>query len=90
MCGKFGSNEIESLENMMSMAVYFVIADTFDMDVDELYPDSDLINDLGMTSRLKEQLEDSIEEMFDNLHVDFGGAKTVQDIVSQVAKVTLH
>ena len=90
MCGKFGSNEIESLENMMSMAVYFVIADTFDMDVDELYPDSDLINDLGMTSPLQEQLEDSIEEMFDNLHVDFGGVKTVQDIVSQVAKVTLH
>ena len=31
MCGKFGTNEIESMQNMMSMAVYFVIADTFDI-----------------------------------------------------------
>lgn len=90
MCGKLGSNEIESLENMMSMAVYYVIADNFDMDVDELYPDSDLINDLGMTTSIKQQLEDSIEDMFDNLHVDLGGARTVQDVVSRIAKVTVH
>ena len=34
MCGKFGTNEVESMQNMMSMAVYFVIADTFDVDIE--------------------------------------------------------
>jgi hypothetical protein len=47
MCGKLGSNEVESLQNMMSMAVYFVLADTFDMDFDDIQPNSNLKTDLG-------------------------------------------
>lgn len=90
MCGKFGTNEIESMQNMMSMAVYFMLADTFDVDIDTLSPACDLQSDLGMTAAIREQLDASITEMFNDLHVDFNHVKTVQDIVNQVARVQLH
>lgn len=90
MCGKLGSNEIESMQNMMSMAVYFVLADTFDMDVEELLPESNLEADLGMTPSIQELLGANIMDMFNNLHIDFSNAKTVQDILNQVNSVTVH
>lgn len=90
MCGKLGNNEIESLENMMSMAVYFVIADVLDVDADGLLPNSDLKHDLGMTAAMQDQLNIAIMEMFDNFHVNFNAVNTIQDIVNQVAKVTFH
>lgn len=90
MCGKMGDNEVDSMQNMMSMAVYFVIADTFDLDVEELTATSRLEDDLGMTDALKAQLDHSIMDMFNNFHVDFSRAETVGDIVGQVAQVRLH
>ena len=90
MCGKLGNNEVESLQNMMSMAVYFVLADTFDMDFDDIIPNSNLKTDLGMTSSIQTQLDESIMDMFNQVKVDFSQIKTVQDIVDQVAKVQLH
>jgi len=90
MCGKMGENEIESMENMMSMAVYLVIADTLDIDVDAIFPDSNLKHDLGMTSAVQHELDQSIMEMFNNFQVDFSKADTVGDVVRQIAKVTIH
>jgi len=90
MCGKLGSNEVESMQNMMSMAVYFVLADTFDVDIDELLPESDLQLDLGMTPTTQQLLDANIMDMFNNLHIDFSHAKTVQDILNQVNSVTVH
>ncbi|MDT4328630.1 hypothetical protein ACQE3D_10210 [Methylomonas sp. MS20] len=88
MCGKFGGNEAESLQNMMSMAVQLVIADTFDLDVDDVSLDSELQNDLGMDTDLRDKLDSSVMEMFNELHLDFSRIKTVADVVKQV--VTLH
>lgn len=90
MCGKIGTNEVDSMQNMMAMAVYFVIADALDVDVDDLYPQADLKQDLGMTEPLRQRLDDSIMDMFDNFHVDFSRVKTLQDIVDQVASLTVH
>lgn len=90
MCGKLGNTEVESLQNMMSMAVYFVLADTFDVDIDDISPNSDLKADLAMTSSIQTQLEKSIMDMFNQTQVDFSRTKTVQDIINQVAKVQLH
>lgn len=90
MCGKMGGNEVESMQNMMSMAVYCVIADALDVDIDDLEPETDLQRDLGLTSSVQEILDQSIMDMFDNFHVDFSRVKTVQDIVNQVTHITIH
>lgn len=90
MCGKLGTNEVESMQNMMSMAVYFVLADTFDVDIDELSPNSDLQIDLGMNASIQARLDESIMDMFNQLHIDFSRTRTIQDIVNQVTTVQLH
>lgn len=45
MCGKLGNNEIESMQNMMSMAVYSILADIFDVDIGEQRPEKRFRND---------------------------------------------
>lgn len=90
MCGKLGSNEVESMQNMMSMAVYFVLADTFDLDIDDISPNSDLQSDLGMTNSIQQKLDASIMDMFNQTQIDFSRIKTVQDVVDQITTVRLH
>lgn len=90
MCGKLGTNEVESMQNMMSMAVYFVLADTFDLDIDDISPNSDLQSDLGMTNSIQQKLDASIMDMFNQTQIDFSRIKTVQDVVDQITTVRLH
>lgn len=89
MCGKLGNDEIESMQNMMSMAVYSVLADVFNVDIGDVSPNCDLENDLGMTASSQGKLDTAIRDMFDNLHIDFGKVKTVQDIVDQVVEIKM-
>ena len=89
MCGKLGNDEVESMQNMMSMAVYSVLADFFDVNIDDISPSSDLQNDLGMTASIQEQLGRAMMDMFDNLQLDFSQVKTVQDIVNQVVETQM-
>jgi len=90
MCGKMGNNEVESIQNIMSMAVYWVIADVFEIDTDQLNPQSNLRADFNMTTEIQHRLNESIREMFNDVCVDFSRVETVQDIVEQVACITIH
>ena len=90
MCGKLGNNEVESMQNLMSMAVYSVLADVFDVDIDAISANSDLINDLGMTAAIKDRLDTTIMDMFNNMHIDFSQVNTVQDIVDQVIRTEMR
>jgi acyl carrier protein len=90
MCGKLGNNEVETVENMMSMVVCMVIADTFETDMDTLQPDTALIADLGMTKKLQRELKSALCDMFDDAKMDFKKITTVQDVIEQVARVQLH
>lgn len=68
------------------MAVYSVLADIFNMDIENIVPNSDLRNDLGMTAAVQTKLKHAINDMFDNTHLDFNRIKTVQDIAEQIIK----
>lgn len=85
MC--FGDNESESMQCMMAMLTYCAIAQTFNLDIDEISEDSDLKHDLGMTAPIQEKLQASIIEMCNGVQVNFSRVKTVQDVVNQVAKL---
>jgi acyl carrier protein len=87
MCGKMGTNEIDTIKNMMAMSVYFIIADTFDIDAIDIEPDNNLENDLHMTSETKQELNNLVIDMFDGCKLDFSTIHNVQDIVDQVATV---
>lgn len=88
MCGKMGNNEIDSMENMMAMSVYFVIADAFDIDVMDIEPDKDLDKDFHMSAKNKHDLSELVIDMFNGRQLDFTSIHNVQDIVDQI--VTIH
>jgi len=88
MCGKMGNNEIDSMQNMMAMSVYFVIADAFDIDVMDIEPNDDLEKDFHMTQVIKQDLSESVEDMFNGCQLDFTEIHNVQDVVDQI--VTVH
>lgn len=68
----------------MTMAVYSVLSDVFNIDVESIDPDSELQSDLGMTELIKKDIDIAIANAFDNFHLDFGRIKFIRDIVSQV------
>ena len=76
--------EIDSVKNMITMSVYFIIADTLDIDMLELQPDTELVKDLNLDSHKIAELTKSIMASFDNLKLDFSLIQSVQDIVDQV------
>jgi len=89
MCGKMGNSEVDTIKNMMSMSVYYVIADCFDMDAMELEPYNALDNDFHMTTEVKSLLSESITDMFNGHQLEFATIHTVQDIVDQVINTTM-
>jgi len=88
MCGKMGNNEVESMQNMMAMSVYFVIADAFDIDAMDIEPNLNLETDLHMTTETKQDLSESVMDMFNGRRLDFTAINNVQDIIDQI--VTVH
>ncbi len=76
--------DIDSVTNMITMTVYFIIADTLDIDMLNLQPDTELVKDLNLDSHKIAELTKSIMAGFDNLKLDFSLIQSVQDIVDQV------
>ncbi len=90
MCGKMGNNEIDSMQNMMAMSAYFVIADVLDIDAMELEDQQDLERDFHLTEKERQLLSDSIEDMFNGLTLDFSKIHQIKDIVDQVISQSVN
>ncbi len=86
MCGKMGQDEVDSMQNMMAMSAYFVIADALDIDAMELEGEQDLEKDFRLTESERQLLSESISDMFNGLELDFSQIHQVKDIVDQVIK----
>jgi hypothetical protein len=84
MCGKMGHDEVDSMQNMMAMSAYFVIADALDIDAMDLDGEQDLEKDFHLTDNERQQLSESISDMFNGLELDFSRIHQVKDIVDQV------
>ncbi len=84
MCGKMGHDEVDSMQNMMAMSAYFVIADALDIDAMDLEGEQDLEKDFHLSDAERQLLSESISEMFNGLELDFSQINQVKDIVDQV------
>ncbi len=86
MCGKMGHDEVDSMQNMMAMSAYFVIADALDVDAMELDGEHDTDKDFQLTEADRKLLSESISDMFNGLELDFSQIHQVKDIIDQVVK----
>lgn len=84
MCIKIADSEIDTVKALMSMSLNAIIADIFDLDLDEIKPELHLNNDLHISANQQQELHDTIAEYFDNLSVDFTKIKTLNDLFEVV------
>ena len=75
---------------LVTMSVYFLIAELIDLDVMDIDSTSLLEADLGMTEGLRKVFSSSIREMFDGYELDYLFIKTVQDVINQVVTCKLN
>ena len=84
MCIRAGSNELESVKNLMGMSLMAVIADALDTEIDNVTEEAHLVEDLHMDQSREQELEAMIEDVFDGLHVDVQSTPTVSALLDRV------
>ncbi len=84
MCIRAGSNELESVKNLMGMSLKAVVADALHTDIEAITDDSRLVEDLHMGHRDEQELEAMIADVFDGLHVNVHQTPTVAALLDKV------
>lgn len=84
MCIKAGANELESVKNLMAMALKAVVADALHTDLDEVVEGARLVEDLHMGRSESAALEALIADTFDGIHVDLMQTPTFADLLDKV------
>lgn len=84
MCIRAGSNELESVKNLMGMSLKAVVADALHADIDNVFDHSRLVEDLHMSANDEQELEAMIADVFDGLRVDLHQTPTVAALLDQV------
>ena len=84
MCIRAGNNELESVKNLMGMSLKAVVADALHTDIDTIFDDSRLIEDLHMSANDEHVLEEMIADIFDGLRIDVRNTPTVGALLDQV------
>ena len=85
MCIKAGGeNELESVKNLMSMSLMAIIADSLDVEIDEIENSDRLIQDLKMVPSSRQTLEAQISDIFDGLQLDLSQIDTVGTLLELV------
>lgn len=86
MCIKVGNNELDSVKGLMTISLNAIIADVFDLDLDDISPHLNLRNDLGMGEEKQSELADMVDEYFDGLRLDFSSLNTLGDLFDIVVE----
>jgi hypothetical protein len=84
MCINIGNNELSTVKGLMTMTLNSIIADVFDIDLEDIKLDSSLYNDLGMTCEQQNELTEIIADYFDGLKIDFDKVQQLEEIYNIV------
>jgi len=84
MCIKAGNNELSSVKSLMTISLNAIIADVFELDLDDISPQLNLHTDLGMSEEKQLELADMVDEYFDGLKLDFYCLDTLSDLFDVV------
>lgn len=87
MCIRAGNDELESVKNLMSMALKVVVADALNAELDDVVEEARLIEDLHMGKEQCRQLHDLIADTFDGADIDICHVPTVADLLDRVVMI---
>lgn len=86
MCIRAGSNELESVKNLMGMSLMAVIAESLELDIDDINESDHLICDLRMDSAGQQRLELMIADVFDGLKINLRTTPTIDALLDRVVR----
>jgi hypothetical protein len=84
MCIKAGNSEMSSVRALMTMSLNAIFAEVFGLEPDEIQPGLRVFSDLRMTADQAAELAALVAEYFDELHIEFGQATTLGEILDRV------
>ena len=84
MCIKMGDSELSSVKALMSVGLKAIIADTFEMELEELQLGLRLQEDMGMDAEKQDRLAELVAEYFNGQQLNFRQIKTVNDLFRHV------
>jgi hypothetical protein len=84
---KLDENELDTMKDILTMALNAVIAECLNVAIDRVNPGSRLVADLGMSLPAKKRLQREIAFIFDCTELDMPDAMTVEELVDQVAHI---
>ncbi|MDD3450278.1 MAG: hypothetical protein PHF72_14785 [Gammaproteobacteria bacterium] len=84
MCFKAGNDELDTVKNLMLMALRAAIAQALDVEMDELEPGQRLVEDLAMDADGRAGLVELIADTFDGLTLDLDALETIGQIYEAV------
>jgi hypothetical protein len=87
MCIKLDENELDTMKDILTMALNAVIAECLNLAVDRVHPGSRLVADLGMSPLAKKRLQREIAFIFDCTELNMPDAMKVEELVDQVANI---
>lgn len=84
MCIKAGRDELESVKNLMGMALKAVVAEALHADLDDVSDDARLVEDLHMGRAEARVLQELIADTFDGIRVDLDETPTYAALLDRV------
>jgi hypothetical protein len=89
MASKLDDNELDTMKELLTMALYAVIAEFLNVDIDRVRPGSRLVAHLGMSPAAKKRLQKEIAFIFDCTEPDMPDAMKVEELVNKVTHIEL-
>lgn len=90
MCIKAGKDELDSVKNLMGMALKAVVAEALDVDLDDITEEARLVEDLHMDGTTAAVLQDLIADTFDGVRVDLDTTPTYAALLERVVLSEFH
>lgn len=84
MCIKAGKDELDSVKNLMGMALKAVVAEALHAELEDVVEEARLVEDLHMGSGEAQVLQDLIADTFDGIHVDLAETPTYAALLERV------
>ncbi|WP_127478623.1 hypothetical protein [Sulfurivermis fontis] len=84
MCIKAGKDELDSVKNLMSMALKAVVAEALQVELDEVVDEARLVEDLHMGAAGAAALRELIADTFDGCTVDPAAIPTYAGLLERV------
>jgi hypothetical protein len=84
MCFKAGKDEIDTVRNLIRMSLLFLLADTLEVEIEDIAGNARLVEDMKLDKTGADRLTALIAEYFDGLQINLDDTPTVDSLLDKI------